>query len=203
MQRGHWLLTQCLLLLLATTTSWYTHSICHSDRAGQVDLLLTYGPFMPILKMFSSYNAVMYPKLPTYLSRSGKVQPCHWFLTQCPFAVRVGARERANEWISEWTNEPQRSACRWLLYRPMQHVLFMPSTHMSGHVRQVQSENDVFEYVSLSDWPCVISRQNLIYPWVTHFIWMVHISMAMILLQYVAMLEQDMLICSWLMALLY
>ena len=86
-------------------------------------------------------------------------------------AQRASDAENTSVW---WRYYDGQIYCSW------QRVMFRPCTHMSDHVHLVQSENDMMEYVSLSDWPCVISRQNLINSWLTLYIWMVHISMAIL-----------------------
>ena len=96
-------------------------------------------------------------------------------------AVRAGAKERCL--MNQSQNARSWSACSWLLYCSMQRVMFRPCTHMSDHVHMVQSESDMIEYVSLCDWPYVMSRQNnqterdqlmvnsLLYEWCT-FPWL-------------------------------
>ena len=98
-------------------------------------------------------------------------------------AVRAGARERCLMNQSQNARERSWSACSWLLYCSMQRVMFRPCTHMSDHVHMVQSESDMIKYVSLSDWPYVMSRRNnqterdqlmvnsLLYEWCT-FPWL-------------------------------
>ena len=73
-------------------------------------------------------------------------------------AVRAAARERCL--MNRSQNARSWSACSWLLYCSTQRVMFRPCTHMSDHVHMVQSESDMIEYVSLRDWPYVMSRQN-------------------------------------------
>ena len=77
------------------------------------------------------------------------------------YIVRSHAHQHCHHaWPNHTMNECQWSACSWLLYCSMQRVMFRPCTHMSDHVHLVQSESDMIEYLSLSDWPYVISRQN-------------------------------------------
>ena len=96
-------------------------------------------------------------------------------------AVRAGARERCL--MNRSPDARSWSARSWLLYCSMQRVMFRPCTHMFDHVHMVQSESDMIEYVSLRDWPYVMSRQNnqtdrdqlmvnsLLYEWCT-FPWL-------------------------------